>query len=93
MTEEGVGTNTSSNLEDIAREVTFPMEHEAPAHARETTATAVSWYSALIAMGVRRQLSGHKAAKLASQPMEPSLSTFPDLHTYRKGMAKFSTTR
>ena len=93
MTEEGIGTNTNSNLEDITLEVTFPIEHEAPAFAGETTATAVSLYSAWIAMGVRRQLIGHKAAKLASQQMEPSLSTFPDLHTYHKGMAKSSTTR
>ena len=57
MTEEGVGTNTSSNLEDVAREVTFPMEHEAPAHAGETTATAVSLYSASTAIGVRKRQS------------------------------------
>ena len=75
------------------REVMFPVEQEAPALASEATATATSSSSALIAMGVRRQLVGHRAAKLASQQMEPSLSAFPDLHTYHKGMAKSSTTR
>ena len=58
VTEEEGGTNTNSNLEDVAREVAFSMEHKAPAHAGETTATAVSLYSASTAIGVRKRQSG-----------------------------------
>jgi len=61
VTDQKVGTSASSTMEEVAWEVTFPMEHEAPARAGGTTATAVSPYSALIAIGIRKQQSADMA--------------------------------